>query len=87
MKETGLRDGVVTLAGIALLLALLRMSAEIVAPFLLALFIAIIAASPVEWLKQRGISKRWAVVVVVVAVVVVEIIVLFEDQSIAPYAN
>lgn len=74
MKEIGLRDGVVTLAGIALLLALLRLSAEIVAPFLLALFIAIIAASPVEWLKQRGLSRRWSVIVVVAVLVVVLIL-------------
>ena len=70
MNQNGLRDGVLTLAGIALLLALLRMSVDIVAPFLLALFITIIAASPVDWLKQRGIPGVWSVVIVVVVVVV-----------------
>ena len=63
MNQNGLRDGVLTLAGIALLLALLRMSVDIVAPFLLALFITIIAASPVDWLKQRGIPGVWSVVI------------------------
>jgi len=71
MNENGLRDGVLTLAGIAVLLAMLRMSAEIVAPILLALFIAIIAHSPAEWLKQRGIPSIWSVIIVVFAVVVI----------------
>lgn len=65
-----LRDGIITLAGIALLLALLRMASDIVAPFLLALFVAIIAASPVAWLKQRGLSSRWSVVIVALVVIV-----------------
>lgn len=75
MKQTGFRDGVLTLAGVAVLLALLRMSADIVAPFLLALFIAIIAASPVEWLKLRGVPSRWAVVIVVAVVVVLLVLI------------
>ena len=75
VKQNGLRDGVLTLAGIAVLLALLRMSSEIVAPFLLALFIAIIAASPVDWLKQRGVPSKWSVVIVVAVVVVLLVLV------------
>lgn len=56
MKQTGLRDSVLTLAGIALLLALLRESSDIVVPFLFSLFITIIAVTPLNWLKQRGVS-------------------------------
>ncbi|MDA9981867.1 AI-2E family transporter [Gammaproteobacteria bacterium] len=75
MKQTGLRDGVVTLAGIALLLALLRESSAIVVPFLLSLFIAIIAASPVDWLKRRGLSAAVSTAIVVLVIVVVLILI------------
>ena len=74
-ENTGLRDGVLTLAGIALILALLRESAVIVVPLLLSLFIAIIAATPFNWLKNRGMST--AVSVVIVLVVITVLITLF----------
>lgn len=74
-KQNGLRDAVLTLAGVAVLLALLRMSSEIVAPVLLSLFIAIIAASPVDWLRQRGLSNISSVVIVVAAVVLLIVLV------------
>ncbi len=75
MNENGLRDGVLTLAGIAVLMALLRASSDIVAPFLLSLFIAIIAASPVDWLKQRGLSTALSAVIVVLVMVVVLVLI------------
>lgn len=88
MNQNSLRDGVLTLAGIALLLALLRMSADIVAPFLLALFIAIIAASPVDWLKQRGVPGTWSIVIVVVAVVVLLVLcALMLGTSVAQFSE
>ncbi|MEN8132492.1 MAG: AI-2E family transporter [Pseudomonadota bacterium] len=70
-ENTELRDSVLTLAGIALLLALMRESSVIVVPFLLSLFIAIIAATPFSWLKQRGLSTAVSVVIVVIAIAVV----------------
>lgn len=66
-----MRDSVLTLAGIALLLAFLRMSSEIVVPFLFSLFITIIAVSPLNWLKQRGISNALSIIIVMVSVVVI----------------
>jgi predicted PurR-regulated permease PerM len=70
-ENTGFRDGVLTLAGIALLLALMREASVIVVPFLLSLFIAIIAATPFNWLKKRGLSTAVSVVIVVIAIAVV----------------
>ncbi|MEN8207181.1 MAG: AI-2E family transporter [Pseudomonadota bacterium] len=70
-EKTGLRDGVLTLTGIALLLALMREASVIVVPFLLSLFIAIIASTPLNWLKQRGLSTAVSVVIVVFAIAVV----------------
>ena len=63
-SNTGLRDGVLTLAGIALLLALMREASVILVPLLLSMFIAIIAATPFNWLKKRGLSTPVSVVMV-----------------------
>lgn len=70
-NNNGLRDGVITLAGIALLLALLRESSVIVVPFLLSIFIAIIAATPLTWLKNRGLSTALSVIIVISSIIIV----------------
>lgn len=51
-----LRDAVLTLAGIGVILALLRMSAAIVEPILLSLFIVAIASPALQGMRRRGIS-------------------------------
>ena len=60
-----------TLAGVALLLALLRESSDIVVPFLFSLFITIIASTPLNWLKQRGVSNALSIIIVMATIVVV----------------
>ena len=57
-----------TLAGILSLLGFARYASGIVVPFLLALFIAIIAATPVNWLKGRGVPKVFSIGLVLLAV-------------------
>lgn len=66
--STGLRDGVLTLVGILLLLGCAKYASAIVVPFLLALFIAIIAATPVNWLKERGVPDILSITIVLLAV-------------------
>lgn len=63
-----LRDTVVTLAGILILLGCARYASEILVPFLLSLFIAIIAANPVTRMRQRGIPDVVSVGIVLVGV-------------------
>ena len=70
-ENTGLRDGVLIVAGIALLLTLVRMSSDIFVPFLFSLFITIIAATPLNWLKKRGLSTLVSVIIVVTVIVIV----------------
>lgn len=70
-SQTSLRDTVVTLAGILILLGIARYSSAIVVPFLLALFITIIAATPVNWLKNRGIPDLLSVGIVLLIVIVI----------------
>ncbi|MFT5730702.1 MAG: AI-2 transport protein TqsA [Desulforhopalus sp.] len=66
--STSLRDAVITLVGICLLLGFAQYASAIVVPFLLALFIAIIAASPVNWLKKRGVPDILSIGIVLLAV-------------------
>ena len=70
-RSTQLRDTVLTLAGIGVIFAILRLSAEIVVPFLLSLFIVIVAATPLAWLKKCGLSTVLSVVAVLLAIIVV----------------
>lgn len=74
MNDTRFRDGILTLAGVAVLLALLRSASEIVVPFLLSLFIAILASSPVNRLRQRGVSRLGSVLTVITTLVVVALV-------------
>lgn len=70
-KNLGLHSGVLTLAGIAILLALMREASVIVVPLLLSLFIAIIAATPFNKLKNQGLSTTTSVVIVITTIVIV----------------
>lgn len=70
-RSTQLRDTVLTLAGIGVLFAILRLSADIVVPFLLSLFIVIVAATPLAWLKRRGLPTVLSIVAVLLAIIVV----------------
>ncbi len=74
-KSPELRDGVLTLAGMAALLFSARFAADIVVPFLLALFIAVIAIEPINWLKKRGFPSLVAVGIVVLVVVGLNVLV------------
>jgi len=74
-NSTSLRDTVLTLVGILLLLGIARYASAIVVPFLLALFIAIIASTPVNWLKNRGLSNILSVGIVLLMTVVLLLLV------------
>lgn len=60
----------VSVAALVIILAAAQTAQEIVLPFLLAVFIAIIAAAPVAWLRNRGISSAVAVSIMVLVVIV-----------------
>jgi AI-2 transport protein TqsA len=53
------------LAAFVVIVAGMRASAEILVPFLLAAFIAIIAAPPMFWLKHRGVPTWLAILIVI----------------------
>jgi predicted PurR-regulated permease PerM len=65
----------VTLAGILILLGIARCASAIVVPLLLSLFIAIIAATPVNWLKDRGLPSLLSIGIVLISTIVVLVLV------------
>ena len=64
-----LRDIVITLAGIGVILALLRLSADIVQPVLLSLLIVTISSPPLKLLRKLGVSTGLSVTLGMVLVV------------------
>ena len=69
-----LGSALVTLAALVIVLAGMRAAAEIVVPFLLILFIAILCAPAVEWLTGKGLGWGTAITVVLAVFVLVELI-------------
>ena len=70
-----LRDVVLTTAGFIFILGTARYAQVIIVPFLLSIFIAIVAAAPINWLKKRGVSAPIATVAVLVFVVLILVLV------------
>lgn len=74
-ESSGLRDAVLTITGILAILLVVRYAQSIMVPFLLSLFIAIVAAVPVDLLRKRGISVPIAVGIVLVSAIVIALLV------------
>jgi predicted PurR-regulated permease PerM len=70
-KETVVRGGglLVSLAAFVIIVAGMKTSASLLVPFLLALFVAIIIASPYSWLQRKGLPAGVALLVVLVLLV------------------
>ena len=64
MKQQGSR--LVTVAALVIILAAVRSAPELVLPFLLAIFISIIADAPISWLGKWGVPGGLAIVIVIV---------------------
>jgi len=61
----------VAMAAVVVIVAGMRASADILVPFLLAMFIAIICTPALDWLERRGLPRWAAMVVVLLAVVTI----------------
>ena len=70
-----LRDRVLTLTGVTILLLVSRYASPIVVPFLLALFITVVAIGPIRWLKKRGFSAPMAVSTIILIVIIANVLV------------
>lgn len=58
------QNRVLTIAGLLFILAWMRYAQDLIVPFLLALFLAAIAATPVNWLKSKGLPVPLAIMLV-----------------------
>lgn len=67
----GFRDGILVISAIALLIALMRMASDILVPILLSLFIAIIAVTPLGWLKKQGLGTSLSIIIVITTITLV----------------
>jgi AI-2 transport protein TqsA len=63
-QQSRTQNTVMTIAGLLIILAWMRYAQDLIVPFLLALFLAAIAATPVNWLKNKGLPVPLAVMLV-----------------------
>lgn len=59
----------ITLAALAIIVTFLKSAASVVAPMLLAAFIAVVATPPLRWMQRVGVPKYLALVVVLLVLV------------------
>ncbi len=67
-KQGGTARGAMIIAAIVIIIAGMREASAILVPFLLAIFIAVIAGPPVFWLKKKGVPSSLAVLLVVLLI-------------------
>ena len=67
-ETSSFNRGIVALAALVVVLAGLKAASAIVAPLLLALFIATIASAPINWLTRKKVSIVLAIIFVLVAI-------------------
>lgn len=75
-SPTSIRDMFLVLASLVIILAGARAAANLLIPFLLALFLAVICGSPIEGLRRRGLPG-WLAAIIVGAAVLLTIGLLF----------
>lgn len=65
----------IVLASFIVVVAGMRAAEELLVPFLLSLFIAVICSPPLAWLKQRGIPNGIAILMIIAVVVVIGVVI------------
>ena len=69
-QQSRMHNTVLTIAGLLIILAWMRYAQGLIVPFLLALFLATIAATPVNWLKNKGLPVPLAVMLVLLTSII-----------------
>ena len=62
------------LAAFVIVVAGLRAASSLLVPFLVALFLAILVAPPLNWMRERGISPLVSTLIVVAAMVAIGVV-------------
>jgi predicted PurR-regulated permease PerM len=86
--QSRLQNTVMTIAGLLIILAWMRYAQGLIVPFLLALFLAAIATTPVNWLKKKGLSVPIAITLVLLISIILGIFVaLILGSSVDQFSN
>ena len=67
--NTRLAIGIVQLAAVLVIIAALKAAQDLFVPFLLAIFTATLAASPMFWIKSKGAPSWLAICLVILAII------------------
>ena len=67
--NTRLAIGIVQLAAVLIIIAALKAAQDLFVPFLLAIFTATLAASPMFWIKRQGAPSWLAICLVILAII------------------
>ncbi len=62
---------IITIAAIVIVVAGMRASTDILVPFLLAIFISVISATPLFWLQRKGLPTWLALITVILGILIV----------------
>lgn len=68
MNSSGLSRGLFSIAAFVIFIAGLRAASNIIIPFLLACFIAIISSPAMVWLKKKGIRPAFSILIIIMSV-------------------
>jgi predicted PurR-regulated permease PerM len=88
MNSSGLSRGLFSIAAFVIFIAGLRAASNIIIPFMLACFIAIITSPAMVWLKKRGIRPSFSILLIIMSVfsilwVLVQIAAVSIDQFVS----
>jgi AI-2 transport protein TqsA len=70
VKQTARVPAILILAGFIIVVAGMKAANNILVPFFLAVFIAVICAPPMFWLQRKGVPKVLALVIILVAIII-----------------
>ena len=82
--NTRLAIGIVQLAAVLIIIAALKAAQDLFVPFLLAIFTATLAASPMFWIKRQGAPSWLAICLVILAII---LMILFFGGIVAQSAS
>jgi AI-2 transport protein TqsA len=71
VKRAAKAPGVLILASFIIVVAGMKAASSILVPFFLAVFIAVICAPPLFWLKRKGVPKVLALILILAAILIV----------------
>ena len=70
-KKTSTADSLLIIAALIIIAAGLKSAQALIVPFLLSVFIATIAATPLFWLRARGLKNNIALPTVIVGIITI----------------